>query len=146
MRDIEARAEEMYVRSTDRFVALARDFLQRVNAGEDLTIEQQFRKRRGFYFTHLMTLTGQPPGATLLGVIGTAKQRRARALRDASEYLRRLLESNSSRVANDLSDRVLESRRLLEKEIRATLDRAAASAERALARARAAQQEGAATV
>jgi hypothetical protein len=147
MQDVEPRAEELYVRSTDRFVALARDFLHRVNAtDDDVEIEQHFRKRRGFYFTSLMTLTGGPPGATLLDAIGTARQRRARARRDASVYLHRLLESNSARVANDLSERVLESRRLLEAEIRATLDRAAASAERALARARTAQQEGNAAI
>lgn len=141
-RDIEPRAEEIYTRSTERFVALARDFLQRTDTSEELDAEQHFRKRRGFYFTHLMTLTGRPPGASLLDVIGTAKRRRTRVLRNATAYLRRLLESNSARVANDLSDRVQESRRLLENEIRSTLDRAANSAERALARARAAQQEG----
>ncbi|HXG59654.1 MAG TPA: dynamin family protein [Thermoanaerobaculia bacterium] len=143
MRDVEPRAEEFYARSTERFVAIARDFLRRAGIGEELDVEQHFRKRRGFYFTHLMTLTGRPPGASILDVIGTAKQRRARALRDGAAYLRRLLESNSARVANDLRDRVLESRRLLEQEIRSTLDRAASSAERALALARAAQQEGA---
>jgi hypothetical protein len=142
MQEAEPRAEELYVHSNDRFVALARGFLRRVNAGEDLDIEQHFRKRRGFFFTSLMTLTGRPPGAGVFDAIGTARLRRERALRDASAYLRRLLESNSARVANDLSERVLESRRILEREIRSVLDRATISAERALEGARLASQEG----
>ena len=142
MKEAEPRAEELYVRSTDRFVALARNFLRRVNADEDLDIEQHFRKRRGFYFTSLMTLTGRPPGVGVFDAIGTKKQRRERARRDANAYLRRLLESNSARVANDLTERVLESRRVLEREIRSVLDRAVTSAERALDRARAASQQG----
>jgi hypothetical protein len=143
MEKIEPVAEELYVRATDRFVALARDFLRRVDvAGDDLDLEQHFRKRRGFYFTSLMTLTGRPPGAGLVDLVRTAQKQRERARRDANAYLRRLLESNSSRVANDLTDRVLESRRRLEAEIRSTLDRATSSAERAFDHARAAFQQG----
>jgi hypothetical protein len=143
MEKIEPVAEELYVRATDRFVALARDFLRRVDvAGEDLDLEQHFRKRRGFYFTSLMTLTGRPPGAGLVDLVRTAQKQRERARRDANAYLRRLLESNSARVANDLTDRVLESRRRLEAEIRSTLDRATASAERAFNHAREAFQQG----
>jgi hypothetical protein len=50
--------------------------------------------------------------------------------------------TSSARVANDLTERTLESRRRLEAEIRSILDHAAASAARALERARSSQQEG----
>jgi len=146
MEQTEPWAEELYMGATDRFVALARDFLRRVDAGEDLDMEQQFRKRRGFFFTSLMTLTARPPGAGLVDLVRNAQQRRERARREASVYLRRLLESNSARVANDLTDRVLESRRILEHEIRSVLDRATASAERALGRSRASHRDGSAAV
>jgi GTP-binding protein EngB required for normal cell division len=145
---IEPRAEQLYAAATERFIALAGEFLDRVDMNEsaDLEIEQHFRKRRGFYFTSLWALTGRPPGAGLIDLAFTANQKRERARRDAHAYLRRLLESNSARVANDLSERVLESRRMLEGEIRSILDRTVVSAERALERARASRDAGAEAV
>ncbi len=149
---IEPRAGELYARATDRFVALAQDFVRRAGTSdisaraEEIGVEQGFRKRRGFYFTGLWAVTGRPPGAAMVDLFRTASQQRERARRDAQAFLERLLESNSARVANDLTDRVVESRRRLEAEIRSILDRAAASAERALARARSSQQEGAAAI
>ena len=91
-------------------------------------------------------LTGRPPGAFVVDYFRTAARQRDRARRDAHAYIRRLFESNSARVANDLRERVLESRRVLEADIRLLLDRAAASAERALDRARKSQAAGASAV
>ena len=150
--DVEPRAEEMYSRSMERFVSLAQDFLKRINVAgvvegaEEIGAEQRFRKRRGFFFTGLLMLTGRPPGAFMLDFVRSAGQQRERARRDAQAYMRRLFESNSARVANDLRERVLESRRMLEGEVRRILDRAAASAERALERARSAYTAGATAV
>ncbi len=149
---IEPRAEELYGASMDRFVTLAQNFLDRVEAAditvgaEDILTEQRFRKRRGFFFTGLWMLTGRPPGAFVVDYFRTAARQRDRARRDAHAYIRRLFESNSARVANDLRERVLESRRVLEADIRLLLDRAAASAERALDRARKSQAAGASAV
>lgn len=148
---IEPLAEKLYARSADRFVVLGRDFLRRLEATEVNTDmeeigDQRFRKRRGFYFAGLWALTGRPPGAVVADLFRTTARRRRAARRDAQAFLHRLLESNSARVANDLSDRVLESRRRFEAEIRSILDRATASAERALERARALQERGAADV
>lgn len=148
LQGIEPRAEELYVRATERFVALAQDFLRRVTTSdvsdraEEFESEQGFRKRRGFYFTSLWSVTGRPPGAGLVDKLRTASQQRERARRDAQAFLRRLLESNSARVANDLTERVLESRRRLEVEIRSILDRAMTSVGRALDRARASHARG----
>ncbi len=144
--DIEPRAEELYSAAMKRLVGLGQDFLQRVNAADEIGIEQRFRTRRGFYFTGLWTLTSRPPGAFVVDIFRSAARQRKRAGRDAHAYLQRLFESNSARVANDLRERVLESRRVLEAQIRSALDRATKSGERALDRARASQEAGASAV
>ena len=63
-------------------------------------------------------------------------------VRDAQEFLDQLLEVNSSRVQSDVDERVRQSRKKLEAEIRGVLRDASAIADRALARARAAQAAG----
>ena len=70
------------------------------------------------------------------------KRPRRRALTHATEYLERLLTSNSSRIQNDLIQRVGESRQQLEAEIRSRLSEALEAAGRALERARQRQSEG----
>jgi len=67
---------------------------------------------------------------------------RSGIVRDAQEFLDQLLEVNSSRVQNDVDERVRESRKKLEAEIKAVLCEASAIADRALKRARAAQAAG----
>jgi hypothetical protein len=62
---------------------------------------------------------------------------------DAQEFLDQLLEVNSSRVQSDVDERLRESRRRLEHQIKAVLGEAPAVADRALTRARAAQAAGA---
>lgn len=67
-------------------------------------------------------------------------------IRDAQEFIEELLEINSSRVRSDVEERVRESRRKLETEIKTVLGEASAIADRALARARAVQASGATAV
>jgi polyhydroxyalkanoate synthesis regulator phasin len=67
-------------------------------------------------------------------------------LRDAGAYLEGLLTSNSARIQNDLIERVRESRRRLEAEIRERLSTALILAEEAFARARTRHAAGAAAV
>jgi hypothetical protein len=62
--------------------------------------------------------------------------------RDVLAYLDRLVSTNTARIMNDLDERVLESRRRLEAEIRGYLRDVCASAERALERARSRQAAG----
>ncbi|HYL14606.1 MAG TPA: hypothetical protein VEV41_16295 [Terriglobales bacterium] len=64
-------------------------------------------------------------------------------VRDAQEFLEHGLEVNSSRVQNDVDDRVRESRKKLEAEIKGALREASAIADRALSRARTVQAAGA---
>ena len=99
-----------------------------------------------FYF-HVMETMATPASPLLLifdlvlGGLGLQNG----IIRDAQEFLDHLLEVNSSRVQNDVDERVRESRRKLEAEIKGLL-REASAADRALARARAVQAAGAADV
>ena len=75
------------------------------------------------------------------------RERTVRALVDrVGRYLARILESNSSRIANDLSERVVESRARLESQVRAALRRVVSVAEEAIERARIRRAEGAGAV
>ena len=149
-REAEPAAEEAYRRSTERFVALANEFLDRVaRSGEPgmdrlpraVGPEPGFRARSGLFYTSLMYLTTNPlPWA--LDLL-RSRDRTVRALRDrVGDYLGRVLESNGSRVANDLSERVAASRRGLEAELRGALRRVVAVAEGAIERARLRRSEG----
>ncbi len=64
------------------------------------------------------------------------------AVRQAGEYLDVLVESNSSRIANDLVERTAASRKRLEAEIRVRLREVSDRARRALSEARLRMSEG----
>lgn len=66
--------------------------------------------------------------------------------RDAREFLDHLLEMNSTRVHSDVVDRVQESRRQFEVEIRKILHEVSDIAEKAIKHARKARAEGTAAV
>jgi archaellum component FlaC len=66
--------------------------------------------------------------------------------KDAREFLEHLLEVNSSRVQNDVLNRIQESRERLEVEIRKLLHEVSRIAEQALDRARKVKEEGAPAV
>jgi len=106
-------AERLYSEAIDRFARVLLEL-----GGEE--IDRRLRIRRRFYFTNLSEL------------------RRLTAM----QYLRRLLETNSARVINDLIDRVVESRRQLEKEIADSLSSIVAASERTAQYAKAAQTAG----
>jgi hypothetical protein len=65
---------------------------------------------------------------------------------EARKFLRHLLETNSSRVQNDVLHRIQESRERLEVEIRKLLHEIGRIAEQALERARKAKEDGAPAV
>lgn len=108
----------MFAASTNRFTDLLSDL-----GGPDLG---PHLARRRFYFTAMAELTG----------------RKLFRKRDAQAYLRRLLETNSARVVNDLIDRGVESRRQLEHEVASSLRDIGAAAERAAHHGRVALSEG----
>jgi Dynamin family len=149
--EVEPAAETMYSRATDRFVELTNEFFGRLADSDDtyalnpprpVESEAGFRTRRRFYFSELFELA---PGETLGWMSDLARDKEhavAAAQHDAGEYLHKLLEHNSTRVVNDLDERVLESRRQLESEIRERLHEVCDSATRALERARSRQAAG----
>jgi ribosome biogenesis GTPase A len=149
-------AEDAYRQITNRFVELTNDFLAKATSigsaemahlPKELPFEQEFRTRSEFHFHEYIELAS--PASPLryvadliLGILFAHSLIAA----DAHEFLDRLLETNSERVRNDLENRVTESRRRLESEIRARLRDLSAVAERALDRARTAHQAGTAAV
>jgi GTPase SAR1 family protein len=145
-------ASREYSRATRRFVDFANEFLNRLaHAGvpelaampHALDPERGLRTRSHFRFYELITVA-QPAsplryiGDVALGLIGLYGSFE----RDATEFLDRLLEANSTRVQSDLDARVIESRQGLEADIRILLREVSASAERALEHARAAKAAG----
>jgi len=111
---------------------------------EDLASEQGLTASSRFHF-HVIERVAAPASPLLLvadlllggvGLLGGI-------VHGAQEFLDQLLEVNSSRVQSDVDERVRESRKKLDAEIKGVLRDAAAIADRALARARAAQSAGA---
>lgn len=152
----EKNAESAYCQITKRFTDLANDFLVRTRnlsgtemaySPKELATEQDFRARSEFRFHEYIELASPASPLRYLAdtVLGAVFAHRAIAA-DAHEFLDRLLETNSERVRSDLENRVTESRRHVEGEIRAMLGQLSSVAERALARAKAAHAVGAAAV
>ena len=114
---------------------------------EDLVTEHGLTARSQFHF-HVIERVAAPASPLLfiadllLGTVGL----RVMITRDASEFLDQLFEVNSSRVQSDVDERLRESRKNLEAEIKSVLREASATADPALARARAAQSAGAPAV
>lgn len=156
---LESEAEfagEEFRKTAQRFVELANDFLHRLGETgvpgleelpEDLVSDQGLTVRSQFHF-HVIERVAAPASPLLfiadlvLGAVGL----RGMIVRDAQEFLDQLFEVNSSRVQSDVDERVRESRKKLEAEIKDVLREASATADRALARARAAQSAGASGV
>ena len=140
---------ELYSHATERFVALANTFLAEVvsqggEAGPALVVEPGFQKPRGFYFTSMMSHTRVGLLTWLADVLRVACVRRVTG--HANRYLGELLYANSMRVAADLRDRVLESRRSLEAQVKQRLIEALGAGERALSNAKARHAAGSAAV
>jgi GTP-binding protein EngB required for normal cell division len=143
----EAFAEDAYRKATARFVALANGFLRSLrdsdayfssNPPRELEPEAGFRAKRRFYFNDLFELAPEG-GLVRLADLAAGRQRRRSG---AAEYLKTLLEHNATRIVNDLDERVTESRRILESEIRERLREGLETATRALTQARERQAAG----
>ena len=123
-------AEQLYSEAMDRFVVLANDFLARSSgtAATPLDAESGFRVPPRAFFTELLSLTGRSPIRWIADVLRGKRGVRS----EVSRYFSWVLEVNAHRVASDLTDRVAQSRRLLEQEIRVRLREVAAVSQRAL--------------
>lgn len=147
-----AFAEQEFRKTANRFVELANKFLHRLGETEapgleelpeDVGSDQGLSARSQFHF-HVIERVAAPASPLLLvsDLLLASVGWRGGIDNDAHEFLEQLLEVNSSRVQNDVDERVRESRKRLEAEIKGVLREASAIADRALARARAAQAAG----
>jgi ribosome biogenesis GTPase A len=148
-------AEALYRGAAERFLALGNEFLRRfVEHAElgpetfpaELGPEAGFRAKSRLFYTELLAVAQPSPFSWVLDCFRTLGALRRAVGRDAAAYLERLLSSNSARIQNDLIERVWESRRRLEAEIRSRLAEAVQSAVSALERAKARHAEGEASV
>jgi GTP-binding protein EngB required for normal cell division len=152
----ETYAEEAYRRVALRFVAMANEFLDRLTATGEAELahlphaldpERGLRADSRFYFHDLLRIAHPAsPFRYLLDVVLGAIGARGTVRRDADAFLVRVLAMNAARVENDIEQRLSESRRQLEADIRLLLRDVRVIAERALARARRTQEDGAAAV
>ena len=148
--------ERQYRAVALRFVEMGNSFLKKLaDAGlseltrmpHALDPEKGFRVRSRFTFEEFIG-TAQPPSPlrwladVFLPFVGARKI----ITNEAREFLRHLLEVNSSRVQNDVLNRIQESRDRLEVEIRKLLHEISRIAEQALDRARKVKEEGAPAV
>jgi GTP-binding protein EngB required for normal cell division len=144
--------ERQYRAVALRFVEMGNNFLKKLagaGLGEltrmphALDPEKGLRVRSRFTFEGFIGIA-QPPSPLrwladiFLPFVGGRKLIRT----DAREFLRHLLEVNSSRVQNDVLNRIQESRDRLEVEIRKLLHEVRRIAEQALNRARKVKEEG----
>lgn len=148
--------ERQYRAVAFRFVEMGNNFLKKLaDAGlseltrmpHALDPEKGFRVRSRFTFEKFIT-TAEPPSPlrwiadVVLPFVGGRKM----ITNEARKFLRHLLETNSSRVQNDVLNRIQESRDRLEVEIRKLLHEISRVAEQALDRARKVKEEGAPAV
>lgn len=144
--------ERQYRAVALRFVDMGNNFLKKLaDAGlseltrmpHALDPEKGFRVRSRFVFEKFIG-TAEPPSPlrwladVFLPLVGARKM----IANEAREFLLHLMETNSSRVQNDVLQRIQESRDRLEVEIRKLLHEISRIAEQALDRARKIKEEG----
>jgi hypothetical protein len=144
-------AEGLYADAARRFIDLANTFLETLDRFDDpamiglpggVSPEAGFRARSRLYYTYLMATTNRSPFGWALDILRT-RGRQLRALdRELGGYLGELLFVNGNRIENDFRDRVLESRRGLETEIRTSLTEVISAAEDSLERAKSQMARG----
>ena len=133
-----------------RFVELANEFLQRFRRSgepglerlpEDLAADATVRASTRLHYTEILDQTSSPIGGAL-DMLRTRPRTVKAVLSRVGPYLERLVETNGSRVANDLVERVTRSRTALEQELRAALRQVTDVAQRALTHADALRSSG----
>jgi GTP-binding protein EngB required for normal cell division len=145
-------ADEEFRKTGQRFVELANEFLQLLRESdlpgleelpEDLCSDQGLSAKSQFHF-HVIERVAAPasPLLFILDLVVGSMGLRGAMVRDAREFLDQLLEVNSARVQSDVDERVRESRKKLEQEMKGTLLDASSIADRALTRARMAHAAG----
>lgn len=148
-------AEAEFAGVTERFVAHANAFLARLRDSGALPAEALpamleaetgLRARSSYYFMPFMTMMTPPLWRWISDWFRTERSSLESARRAASEFAKRLLEVNASRVVGDFAERIIESRRGVEGALRRTLREIVTTAERAAQRASDVRQRGATAV
>jgi GTPase SAR1 family protein len=147
-----AFAGEEFRRTAKRFVELANEFLHRLGETDvpgleelpdDLGSDQGLTVGSQFYFNVIERVAAPAsPFLFIWDLVVGGLGLRGGIVRDAHEFLDELLEVNSSRVQSDIDERLRESRKMLETEIKGVLRQASTIADRALARARTVRAAG----
>jgi dynamin family protein len=151
-REQEPKVQAFYREAMTRFVEVVNGFRARLAAAPGLEglspagVDVGLRTASRLHYTRMLRVAPWSARRSLLDRL-RSRRRRLRAIqRAAGGYLERLLDVNSMRVKNEFLERVSESRRLLETELRDRLRELASSAEQALERARQTRSAGAAAV
>lgn len=147
------RVEREFAEAAHRFATAAEQIRAKVRASspdaelpESLAIDTSLRARSRFYFLSLSTEASSHWWSWIADRLRTP-QGRMRTARSAGEaFLHRLLEANAHGVVGDYVDRVVESRRSIERAVRDSLRGAADAAVGASARAEGLRQQGQAAV
>jgi GTP-binding protein EngB required for normal cell division len=152
----EEEAEALYLRIAGRFVGIANRFLDELEAAggmglerlpEPLATEQALRAARAYRFNRFETrFVSTLPIQWLADSLMPRAWAHRRIRGEACAFLDWLVEANSTRVQNDLLERVLQSRRRLERDIRTILEEAGRWAEAMIRRTREVQSSGAEAV
>ncbi len=148
----ESSTQAAYREAMERFVDVINGFERRLASVPGLGelsgpgLDAELRTRSRLHYTAMLTVAPTFTGSRLLDLLRSKAGRRRAIERAAGRYLERLLEVNSARIKNDFVERVLESRRLLEADLRRRLRELLDSAEQALTRAHATRTAGAAVV
>jgi len=147
--------EELYRRAGMRFVKLANHFLDQLAQSGDpsfashlaaLRPETTLHGKPRFHFQTLEWLAREHRWDQMLDLASPRPILRRRLEKRMRKYLDRLFEMSATRIQTDFGERILESRRRLEGELRSQFSEIHGSAQRALERARRLRAEGAAAV
>lgn len=141
----EPAAEALYTSAMDRFVELSNGFLDRLRSSGDPALAQLpaavdretgFRWDSKLFYKDLWQSTGEGPLVWCADLLRPKRMLLRSIERRTGEYLHDLLAANATRIENDLNDRVVESRRRFQFEIRSLLEEVLSSAADSLQRAR----------
>ncbi len=149
----EAEAEALYLSIAGRFVEIANGFLDAMEPAGEMGLERlpaplaadtQLRAGRGYSFKRFDSqFVSALPIQWVADALTPPPWNRRRIRREARSFLVWLMEANSSRVQNDLIERVSQSRRTLEREIRSILEEAGRWADAMIRRIQETQAAGA---
>jgi len=150
----QARAEQAYEQAMTRFTQMANEFVARTaeldasgGSVEGLVGEKSFQNQSRFYYNDLIEIAA--PASPLVWLVDSALAcvgGYGVLEKKGHEFLARLLETNSARVESDLNQRVADSRRRLEREVRALLEETLTATMQALSRVREIRTRGEAAV